>query len=601
MSLPFLGKKKRNHNKRKSSKKQVQSQEQPQSRMEKLGNAIGSNALKPVGFVAQRAISGIASELPEIGMLLGAMSGIVSDISHIFSKEKRPDEDFNKKSKDGDLSELTNTAKSSNSVLKNIYQAIQKQTQFLTKGFADVNNNLDTLDSINIELRTLNSITAKVWDVSKKQLSDTRAYQKKLLESQEKSRFEQLKKDTPDDSFGNIMGSVGGNPQGLKGRGKGFIFGDGSDDGSNDNKPMPKSKSKGILGTLADFVVEHPAEAAGGGLLANKFRKFLQSTANTAKDNAAKLGNIEEKLHEGIKNITDRFGNKINPGDPDDRRLIKETLDHSDQGVLFDEKGEDILKSSKKFKDLFTETTKTSSTLKDGFKALGKKLNPYAEGGFLEKGLMSGLWKGAKGIANPLTFGEYQFGADIIGGIYDKAKEGHDKNGMAGAKEALEGMTTKDVSKIISNAISSNFLTWFGRLIDKRLTQGVNSLFGTNIALPESIDKNKISDAIYSILKPFKDSFDDLDKRLNEGSRLNPTAKSSDLSPTNSALQRAHELHAQQKVAQTLDIDSKNPVPTAKSTPTIISAPSTNTKNTGVVINNQVNERNNWFNNATNV
>ena len=112
---------------------------------------------------------------------------------------------------------------------------------------------MDTLSGIHTEVRTLSSITAKVWDVSKKQLSDTRSWQKKTLDNQRKARFEK-QVDTTDNEMLNEIFS------GLSNSRKGFI--------PSNIPSAANTNKKGVIANITDAIVENAPElGAGAGIL----------------------------------------------------------------------------------------------------------------------------------------------------------------------------------------------------------------------------------------------------------------------------------------------------------------------------------------------
>ncbi len=145
---------------------------------------------------------------------------------------------------------------------------------------------LDVLDAINVEMRTLTSITAKVWDVSKKQLSDTRAYQKKVLEGQRKQKFKAQIDSTDNNTLSEVFASL------------------------NKNRPTPGVAGAGILsakptgGSLMDDIVQVAPELAQTAGVFGLGKAAIKALLGGGKAKAAKAAaGVANKVVSGGKSV----------------------------------------------------------------------------------------------------------------------------------------------------------------------------------------------------------------------------------------------------------------------------------------------------------
>lgn len=163
-------------------------------RTAKMGaKIVNTLAIKPVVGTAKLAAFGagakLLSENPELGVLSNSIRSIGAELAGFFKKKDEKD-----KSIGGNIGDKY--AQSSNSILKNLYDITSKQFSANTKVMSDINSKLSELTGIHTELRTLTSITAKVWDVENKTLTDTRARQKKaVLKAKETRDAEEIAQD----------------------------------------------------------------------------------------------------------------------------------------------------------------------------------------------------------------------------------------------------------------------------------------------------------------------------------------------------------------------------------------------------------------------
>lgn len=251
----------------------------------RLGGNAGSNAIGAImspiagvaGMFADAAMSELGPEARSLTSLVGGIGGAVADLLTPSDKIKP----INLKKPAGKSAPKkaqqpkTNKPSNNNSV-PNLNKQLLMFNGTLNKIFSkldDSNRKLDMLSSIHTELRTLTSVTAKVWDVSKKQLSDTRAYQKKMSETRRKSRFDAQVSGTDNNTLDEVLRN--------KNR---FVV-------PNANITPAKSELGGILSGIPDIVKDvAPNVGIGAGLYAAVKGLLKKGGAKAAKVGAGVAG-----------------------------------------------------------------------------------------------------------------------------------------------------------------------------------------------------------------------------------------------------------------------------------------------------------------------
>lgn len=222
-----------------------------------LSNELGPDA---------RALGGFAK-----GLLSSTAGAVVSGGKAVLSLTGKKPNKRDKKTK----TEESNTNNGS-SLFVNKQLALQSG---LLKGIqaavVDQSNKLNILNSIHIELRTLTGVTSRVWDVSKKQLSDTRAFQKKALETQRKSRFSDQVKNTDNNTIKEVFDSIK-KPQGG-GIGMGLF-------GNDNNSKNP------IADMILPAIANNLPEIGAGALLLTQVKKLGSLFSKGAGAAAGGLG-----------------------------------------------------------------------------------------------------------------------------------------------------------------------------------------------------------------------------------------------------------------------------------------------------------------------
>ena len=250
MALPFIGNKKKKVGRPKGSKNKTKKSDDKSdnksSRLGKLAKAtVDYTVIRPSKFLASQTIAGLAKEMPETTILTNLLGDFAADISNIFSKQKKNNDKEDKKTDSEKIGEVVKTA------LEAMATAFDNQTRILSQNLKDIDITLGTLDNIYGELRTLSSITAKVWDVSNKQLYDTRYRNKKLAVKEKEKRFEDSVKSVDNQTLQENLDSIA--PI--------------NDNDAKGEKGLLSKMGGGLMDKLKEWLGMGAGISAGGGLL----------------------------------------------------------------------------------------------------------------------------------------------------------------------------------------------------------------------------------------------------------------------------------------------------------------------------------------------
>lgn len=209
MALPLMKKRRRSRKKgildhilpKETRASRKKTEEKGKERSQTLGGALVKHlAVKPVKLAGGLAASAMIKDIPELGLLALALKSFVSDVGGVLSKNKIHDSKLKENTnKNGEklLQSMSKAVVGINIIkgeLPPIANSIVKQSTVLTNSFGMLGTRLDTLDDIFAELRTLTSITAKVWDVSKKSLTSTRTTNMTEVMKKKNARFDAFNK-----------------------------------------------------------------------------------------------------------------------------------------------------------------------------------------------------------------------------------------------------------------------------------------------------------------------------------------------------------------------------------------------------------------------
>jgi hypothetical protein len=174
-----------------------------ESRAVKFGKTIlNYGVVKPLKTMGNIAMAGIANELPQLALLMNAFGEFAGDIKQSLKKSPNKDTHIGSGStmkSDGAMSSMSDG-------LKTIDNSIKKLTEQTSKNHSENMVYLKTLVDIHGELRTLSSITAKVWGAN---LKSTRSNNKRDAENALRKRFEEQLKSSQDEKFSDILKSIG--------------------------------------------------------------------------------------------------------------------------------------------------------------------------------------------------------------------------------------------------------------------------------------------------------------------------------------------------------------------------------------------------------